>query len=52
MVGVLDGPLPQKLPPTLYARIGDWGFGGLMGLLLLLALLPKLARPTRPERAG
>ncbi len=35
-IGVLDGPLPRKkLPPTPYARFGDWGFAGLMVLVLL-----------------
>jgi apolipoprotein N-acyltransferase len=51
-IGVLDGTLPRKLPPTLYSRIGDWGFAGLMALLLFIALLPKLARPVRPEHTG
>jgi apolipoprotein N-acyltransferase len=45
-IGVLDAPLPQKLPPTLYARIGDWGFAGLMLILVTLAALP-LARRKR-----
>jgi len=29
--GVIDGPLPQELQPTLYARLGD----GIFALLLL-----------------
>lgn len=39
-VGVLDGPLPKALSPSLYARFGDWVFAGLLliGLLLAIAL--------------
>jgi apolipoprotein N-acyltransferase len=33
-VGTLDASLPEKLPPTPYARFGDWGF-----LALILALV-------------
>src|SRR4029077_6702571 len=43
-IGVLDGTLPQKLPPTLYSRIGDWGLGGMMLILLALAASPPLTR--------
>jgi apolipoprotein N-acyltransferase len=37
-VGVLDVKLPQPLPPTLYSRIGDIPFFGVM-LLIVAALL-------------
>jgi apolipoprotein N-acyltransferase len=46
-VGVLDATLPAKLPPTLYSRIGDWGFGGLLLALLLLTAAPRLWRARR-----
>jgi apolipoprotein N-acyltransferase len=32
-VGTLDAALPAKLPPTPYARFGDWGFVALMLML-------------------
>ena len=48
-IGVLDGSLPQKLPPTLYSRIGDWGLGGMMLILLALAALPPFSRVPRRE---
>ncbi len=37
--GVIDTRLPQALPPTLYARFGDWLF------LVLLIAIGLLARP-------
>ncbi len=37
--GVIDTRLPQALPPTLYARMGDWLF------LVLLIAVGLLARP-------
>jgi apolipoprotein N-acyltransferase len=46
-VGVLDAQLPEKLPPTLYARIGDWGFAALLAVLLVCAALPRLPRGQR-----
>jgi apolipoprotein N-acyltransferase len=49
-VGALDASLPQPLPATLYARIGDGGFAGLVLLLLAIAgvLAPRPGR-RRPE---
>jgi apolipoprotein N-acyltransferase len=46
-VGVLDAPLPAKLPPTLYARWGDWGFAGLLAALFACAAAPRLSRGRR-----
>jgi apolipoprotein N-acyltransferase len=41
----LDTPLPGALPPTPYARIGEWPFlAGLFGLLLLLAFARRRGR--------
>lgn len=42
-LGVIDARLPPALPPTLYARVGDWPFGGML-LLSALALLASRAR--------
>ena len=50
-VGVLDAPLPAKLPPTLYAQIGDWGFAGLLLALLAFAAAPRLPRGRRRSAA-
>jgi len=50
-VGVLDAPLPAKLPPTLYAQIGDWGFAGLLLALLAFAAAPRLPRGQRRSAA-
>jgi apolipoprotein N-acyltransferase len=36
--GVLDGPLPQPIPPTPYARVGDGPLALIMGAALLLVL--------------
>ena len=49
--GVLDGPLPAALPPTLYARLGD-ASAALAGLIVLaLAFLPGgLGRRIRQRR--
>jgi apolipoprotein N-acyltransferase len=38
--GLLDGPLPQAIPPTLYARFGD----GPAGLLILVAFAVVIRR--------
>ncbi len=46
-VGVLDAQLPAKLPPTLYARIGDWGFAALLVALLACVAAPRLPRGRR-----
>ena len=37
--GVLDGVLPRRLPPTIYARVGDVMLAGLIALLLLAAIV-------------
>ncbi|MBV8534048.1 MAG: apolipoprotein N-acyltransferase, partial [Alphaproteobacteria bacterium] len=40
--GIVDAPLPQALPATVYARWGDWTVLGLTLLLLAMAaLLPR-----------
>ena len=46
--GVLDGDVPQPLPPTLYARAGDWM---LAGLLFLLAVIGIVVRQFRMDSA-
>jgi apolipoprotein N-acyltransferase len=51
-IGVLDADLPAALPPTLYARIGDWGFAALLLALLVIAAAPRLPRRTRPDPSG
>jgi apolipoprotein N-acyltransferase len=38
--GLLDGPLPRAIAPTIYARFGD----GLAGLLMVVALITVLRR--------
>jgi apolipoprotein N-acyltransferase len=38
--GLLDGPLPESIPPTLYARFGD----RLAGLLMAIALIAVMGR--------
>jgi len=30
--GVIDAHLPSPAPPTLYSRLGDWPFGGMLAL--------------------
>ena len=42
--GALDAPLPPRLPPTLYARTGDWP------VLALLVALAALALTLGPRR--
>ena len=42
--GVIDGPLPGRLPPTLYSRWGDFPFY----VFLLAGLAAALVRPRRP----
>ena len=37
--GIIDGPLPGVLPPTLYSRLGDWPFFVLTAAGLALATL-------------
>jgi len=46
--GVIDGTVPPPLPPTLYARAGDWM---LAGLLLLLAFTGIVVRQFRGASA-
>jgi apolipoprotein N-acyltransferase len=36
--GVLDAPLPQAIPPTLYARVGDGPLFVVLGLAILMVL--------------
>jgi apolipoprotein N-acyltransferase len=36
-IGVLDSPLPTSLPRTLYSRVGDMPFFGLLVFLLIVA---------------
>jgi apolipoprotein N-acyltransferase len=48
-IGVLDATLPRPLPPTLYARIDDGGFGALLAALLALAAARRSRRPRRPD---
>jgi apolipoprotein N-acyltransferase len=45
--GVLDAPLPQAIPPTPYARVGD----GPLFVVLALAILMVL-RSRKPDRIG
>ena len=40
-VSVLDAGLPRELPPTLYARYGDWLFAA---LLCIAAIIPLARR--------
>jgi apolipoprotein N-acyltransferase len=42
--GVIDGRLPRALPPTLYSRIGDAGFAGLLGVSALALLAGRRRR--------
>lgn len=43
--GVIDSPLPEALPPTLYARVGDWALAWLLLLSAVAAVwLRKNAR--------
>ena len=35
LAGHVDAPLPDALPPTLYAQLGDWPFFALFALVLL-----------------
>jgi apolipoprotein N-acyltransferase len=42
--GVLDGQLPQSLPPTLYGLAGDTMLAGLIILLALVAMAVRYAR--------
>lgn len=44
--GFLDGHIPGALPPTVYARYGDWPVLGALGLLLMAAI----ALPSRRRR--
>lgn len=46
--GVLDGSVPLALPPTLYARAGDWMLLGLMLALAALAIVVRQFRKPSP----
>lgn len=46
-VDVLDTALPEALPPTLYARLGDWTTLGLIVLALAISLVGR-RRQARP----
>ena len=50
-VGVLDAHLPPALGPTVYSRLGDLLFGGLLLLSLLAAAVDRVRRP-RLDDAG
>ncbi len=39
--GVIDGALPRALPPTFYARFGDWTLACLMLILAVIGLLTR-----------
>jgi apolipoprotein N-acyltransferase len=43
--GVLDAPLPHAAMPTLYARVGDGPFAGLLAVGLALVLRARKRRP-------
>lgn len=49
--GGLDARLPPALPPTLYARWGEWTALVLLLLVSLAALLPRLRFSIDPRRA-
>jgi apolipoprotein N-acyltransferase len=59
---VIDAPLPRAIPPTLYARFGDWMFVALLAIATVgLAALhhrdrrsrqPLLNRPEASEYAA
>lgn len=44
--GVIDGTVPQALPPTLYARAGDWMLAGLLVLLGVVGIVVRQFRAT------
>jgi apolipoprotein N-acyltransferase len=46
-IGVLDGPLPASLPPTLYALWGDWLFAGLLLVTLGVRIVGKFTESDR-----
>ncbi|MDR5652801.1 apolipoprotein N-acyltransferase [Ruixingdingia sedimenti] len=43
-VGHLDAPLPAALPPTVYARAGEWPFFGLLATVALFAAIRRRRR--------
>ena len=43
---ILDGPVPQKLPPTLFDRFGNWPFL----IVVLLGLIAAILTRTRRQR--
>lgn len=42
--GVIDSPLPAALPPTLYARWGDWIFAVLLSFVAVMGVLCERLR--------
>jgi apolipoprotein N-acyltransferase len=48
--GVIDARLPSPAPPTVYSRVGDWPFGGLLALSFGAWLLGRRRR--RPRAAA
>jgi len=48
--GVIDARLPSPAPPTVYSRVGDWPFGGLLALSAGAWLLGRRRR--RPRAAA
>lgn len=53
--GVIDGPLPRALEPTVYSRIGDWGLLALVIAAWALARglpAPNGREPPTPSRVG
>lgn len=42
--GVIDGTVPQPLPPTPYARAGDWMLAGLLLLLVFTGIVVRQFR--------
>ena len=43
--GVIDARLPSPAAPTLYSRLGDWPFGGLLALSAGALLAGRRRRP-------
>lgn len=50
--GVIDGPLPPALRPTLFARLGDLPFFIMLLASLAGAARPRFPRPAAPSRQG
>jgi apolipoprotein N-acyltransferase len=43
--GVIDAPLPPALPPTLFSRLGDVGFGLMLLMSGLIVIADRVLRP-------